>query len=95
MERAKRQNLGQPFGLGDDGGITLKVLVSNKLVGGVIGKAGATINAIKDASGAKVKVSIDLELAQIIFIWRDINVEILRYQTTQRLFPERLTGSSC
>ena len=35
---------------------SLKVLVCNKLVGGVIGKTGATINTIKETSGAKVKV---------------------------------------
>jgi hypothetical protein len=56
MERAKRASLGQTFGAPDETAISLKVLVSNKLVGGVIGKAGATINAIKEASGAKVKV---------------------------------------
>jgi len=37
--------------------VVVKILVQNKLAGGVIGKAGATINSIKEASGARVKVS--------------------------------------
>ena len=50
----KRQALGDmDFGAG---GYTLKVLVANKSAGSVIGKAGATINAIKEQSGARVKV---------------------------------------
>ena len=56
MESVKRASIGQSFGTGDETAVSLKVLVSNKLVGGVIGKAGATINTIKETSGAKVKV---------------------------------------
>ena len=59
MERVKRASIGQRFGSGDETAISLKVLVSNKLVGGVIGKAGATINIIKEASGSKVKVPLE------------------------------------
>mmetsp|Transcript_21524 Transcript_21524/g.59085 ORF Transcript_21524/g.59085 Transcript_21524/m.59085 type:complete len:334 (+) Transcript_21524:210-1211(+) len=63
MERAKRASLGQqPFGVPDESALSLKILVSNRLVGGVIGKGGATINAIKEASGAKVKVSNNTEV---------------------------------
>ena len=41
--------------------MALKILIGNKSAGSVIGKAGATINSIKDTSGAKVKVSSNSE----------------------------------
>ena len=43
-------SIGHSFGSGDETAISLKVLVSNKLVG------GATVNTIKETSGAKVEV---------------------------------------
>jgi len=46
---------------GDAANVSVKILVQNKLAGGVIGKAGATINSIKEASGARVKVSSNTE----------------------------------
>jgi len=54
----KRQALGD---MDAGGGYTLKILIANKSAGGVIGKAGATINAIKEQSGARVKVSSNQE----------------------------------
>eukprot|EP00286_Rhodomonas_abbreviata_P029778 CAMPEP_0181315042 /NCGR_PEP_ID=MMETSP1101-20121128/15151_1 /TAXON_ID=46948 /ORGANISM="Rhodomonas abbreviata, Strain Caron Lab Isolate" /LENGTH=364 /DNA_ID=CAMNT_0023422197 /DNA_START=157 /DNA_END=1251 /DNA_ORIENTATION=- len=55
----KRQQVAQ--GIADASNMTIKLLVANKLAGGVIGKAGATINSIKEASGARVKVSSSTE----------------------------------
>jgi hypothetical protein len=50
----KRQALGE-FEMGATS--ALKILVANKSAGSIIGKAGSTINAIKETSGARVKVS--------------------------------------
>ena len=56
MNQNKRPSTGQFGASPDETALSLKILVNNKSVGGVIGKGGATINAIKEASGAKVKV---------------------------------------
>lgn len=57
----KRQQVSQGMPGGDAANVSVKILVQNKLAGGVIGKAGATINSIKEASGARVKVSSNTE----------------------------------
>ncbi|EKX52450.1 hypothetical protein GUITHDRAFT_101621 [Guillardia theta CCMP2712] len=58
---AKRQVTGDGISSGDETQMALKILIGNKSAGSVIGKAGATINSIKDTSGAKVKVSSNSE----------------------------------
>jgi len=55
----KRQALGGE--LDPTAAYALKILVANKSAGSVIGKAGATINSIKETSGARVKVSSNQE----------------------------------
>lgn len=50
----KRQALGE---LEMGATSALKILIANKSAGSIIGKAGSTINAIKETSGARVKVS--------------------------------------
>ena len=55
----KRQALGEvDLGMSS----SLKILIANKSAGSIIGKAGATINAIKENSGARVKVSSSTEV---------------------------------
>ena len=87
LERVKRASIGQSFGSGDETAVSLKVLVSNKLVGGVIGKAGATINIIKEASGAKVKVRL-MYLDRLMFShW--VSELRHRFPITLKFFLER------
>ena len=52
----KRQALGGMDMLGGGQQQMLKMLVANKSAGSIIGKAGSTINAIKEQSGARIKV---------------------------------------
>jgi len=60
-EIGKRQQIAPGVGVEQGQNVMVKILVQNKLAGGVIGKAGATINSIKEASGARVKVSNNQE----------------------------------
>lgn len=55
----KRQALGGE--LDPSAAFALKILVANKSAGSVIGKGGATINAIKESTASRVKVSSNQE----------------------------------
>eukprot|EP00283_Hemiselmis_rufescens_P005194 CAMPEP_0173420634 /NCGR_PEP_ID=MMETSP1357-20121228/2032_1 /TAXON_ID=77926 /ORGANISM="Hemiselmis rufescens, Strain PCC563" /LENGTH=317 /DNA_ID=CAMNT_0014383439 /DNA_START=6 /DNA_END=959 /DNA_ORIENTATION=+ len=61
MSGEEEQGAHQGTGGGGDGGdgtnASIKLLVSNKAVGQVIGKGGAMISQIKEASGAHIKIS--------------------------------------
>lgn len=43
--------------MGQDGDLKLRTLVPRAAVGGIIGKGGATIKALRDTSGAKISIS--------------------------------------
>jgi hypothetical protein len=51
VQTAPAENLGQP------GELKLKILVPKAAVGGIIGKAGASVKQLREQSGAKISIS--------------------------------------